>query len=155
MLLQKQQSKVMIWSSPTNSRASLAVSMGEGISSFLQVEHFYLFYVTSSFLVDGNTVISPVGNKISMFDLKNHRLLRNNSFCHTFPSQTCRSETLPVESRFTYTTADISPNGVSLLAANEEGEIHLISLIRWDFTENFCQQLIIFLQPFHSTSVTN
>ena len=41
-----------------------------------------------------------------------------------------RSETLPVESRFTYTTADISPNGVSLLAVNEEGEIHLISLIR-------------------------
>jgi len=25
------------------------------------------------FSPDGNTVISPVGNKISMFDLKNHR----------------------------------------------------------------------------------
>ena len=27
------------------------------------------------FFIDGNTVISPVGNKISMFDLKNHRWL--------------------------------------------------------------------------------
>ena len=40
-----------------------------------------------------------------------------------------RSETLPVESRFSYTTADLAPNGISLLAVNEDGEIHLISLI--------------------------
>ena len=47
-----------------------------------------------------------------MFDLKNHK-----------------SETLPVESRFSYTTMDLSPNGVSLLAVNEDGEVQLISLI--------------------------
>lgn len=64
------------------------------------------------FTPDGNTVISPVGNKISLFDLKNHK-----------------SETLPVESRFNFTTLDLSPNGISLLAANEDGEIVLISLI--------------------------
>jgi len=64
------------------------------------------------FTPDGNTVMSPVGNKVSMFDLKNHK-----------------SETLPVESRFSYTTLDLSPNGVSLLAVNEDGEIQLISLI--------------------------
>lgn len=64
------------------------------------------------FTPDGNTVLSPVGNKVSMFDLKNHK-----------------SETLPVESRFSYTTMDLSPNGVSLIAANEDGEVQLISLI--------------------------
>jgi len=64
------------------------------------------------FSPDGNTVLSPVGNKISLFDLKNHR-----------------SETLPVESRFSYTTADLAPNGITLLAVNEDGEIHFISLI--------------------------
>jgi len=64
------------------------------------------------FSPDGNTVLSPVGNKISLFDLKNHR-----------------SETLPVESRYTYTTADLATNGISLLAVNEDGEIHFISLI--------------------------
>jgi len=47
-----------------------------------------------------------------MFDLKNHK-----------------SETLPVESRFSYTTLDLSPNGISLLAVNEDGEVQLISLI--------------------------
>jgi len=64
------------------------------------------------FSPDGNTVISPVGNKISMFDLKNHR-----------------SSTLPVESRHSYTAADISPSGASLLAVTEEGEVHVISLV--------------------------
>jgi len=64
------------------------------------------------FTPDGNTVLSPVGNKVSMFDLKNHK-----------------SETLPVESRFSYTTMDLSPNGVSLLAVNDDGEVQLISLI--------------------------
>ena len=46
-----------------------------------------------------------MGNKISLFDLKNHK-----------------SETLPVESRFNFTTLDLSPNGISLLAVNEDGE---------------------------------
>ena len=85
------------------------------------------------FTPDGNSVISPVGNKITIFDLKNHK-----------------SETLPIESRFNFTSLDLSPNGIrydklafdmkaslsqylnffsSLLAANEDGEIVLISLI--------------------------
>ena len=64
------------------------------------------------FSPDGNCVLSPVGNKISCFDLKNNR-----------------SSTLPIESRFNYTSLALSPNGVTLLAVNEEGEVHLISLI--------------------------
>ena len=51
------------------------------------------------FSPDGNSVLSPVGNKISCFDLKN-----NNS------------STLPIESRFNYTSVALSPNGVTLLS---------------------------------------
>ena len=64
------------------------------------------------FSPDGNTLFSPVGNKISAFDLKTHK-----------------SQTLNIEGRFDYTTLALSPNGVLLLAANEDGEVHLISLI--------------------------
>ncbi|XP_056631843.1 periodic tryptophan protein 2 homolog [Diorhabda sublineata] len=64
------------------------------------------------FTPDGNSVISPVGNRISIFDLKNNKSL-----------------TLPIESRYNYTALDLSPNGCILLAINEEGEAHLISLV--------------------------
>ncbi|KAJ8974650.1 hypothetical protein NQ317_019887 [Molorchus minor] len=64
------------------------------------------------FTPDGNSVISPVGNRISIFDLKNNK-----------------STTLPVESRFNYNALDLSPNGCTLIAINEEGEAHMISLI--------------------------
>ncbi|XP_044259190.1 periodic tryptophan protein 2 homolog [Tribolium madens] len=64
------------------------------------------------FSQDGNSVISPVGNRISIFDLKNDKVT-----------------TLPIESRFNYTALDLSPNGCSLIAINEEGEAHWISLI--------------------------
>ena len=65
-----------------------------------------------TFSPDGNTLFSPVGNKISAFDLKTHK-----------------SETLNIEGRFDYTTLALSPNGVILLAANTDGEVHLISLV--------------------------
>ncbi|XP_074096167.1 periodic tryptophan protein 2 homolog [Cotesia typhae] len=64
------------------------------------------------FANDGSTLISPVGNRISVYDLKNHK-----------------SSTLPVESRYNYTAIDLSPNGYILVAVNEEGEAHLISMI--------------------------
>ena len=61
---------------------------------------------------DGNALFSPVGNKISVFDLKSHK-----------------SQTLNIEGRHDYTTLALSPNGIILLAANEDGELHLISLV--------------------------
>ena len=64
------------------------------------------------FSPDGNTLFSPVGNKISAFDLKTHK-----------------SETLKIEGRFDYKTLALSSNGAILLAANDDGEIHLISLV--------------------------
>jgi periodic tryptophan protein 2 len=64
------------------------------------------------FTPDGNSVISPVGNRLSIFDLKNDKVV-----------------TLPVESRYNYTALALSPDGCSLIAINEEGEAHWISLI--------------------------
>ncbi|RLU14873.1 hypothetical protein DMN91_012760 [Ooceraea biroi] len=64
------------------------------------------------FTPDGSSVISPVGNRITIYDLKNNK-----------------SMTLPVESRFNYSTIDISPNGSMLVAINADGEAHIISLI--------------------------
>ncbi|XP_049791974.1 periodic tryptophan protein 2 homolog isoform X1 [Schistocerca nitens] len=64
------------------------------------------------FTPDGDSVVSPVGNRITIYDLKNNR-----------------STTLPVESRFNYTTTEISPSGSILISVNEAGEAHLISLI--------------------------
>ncbi|XP_011146002.1 periodic tryptophan protein 2 homolog isoform X2 [Harpegnathos saltator] len=64
------------------------------------------------FSPDGSSVISPVGNRITIYDLKNNK-----------------STTLPVESRFNYVTIDISPNGGMLVAVNADGEIHVISMI--------------------------
>ncbi|XP_043664857.1 periodic tryptophan protein 2 homolog [Vespula pensylvanica] len=64
------------------------------------------------FSPDGSSVISPVGNKISIFDLKNNK-----------------SMTLPIESKYNYTAVDISPDGYLLIAINEEGDAHIISMI--------------------------
>ena len=64
------------------------------------------------FSPDGNALFSPVGNKISVFDLKTHK-----------------TQTLNIEGRHDYTTLALSPNGIILLAANDDGELHLISLV--------------------------
>ncbi|GLV37986.1 uncharacterized protein CBL_07783 [Carabus blaptoides fortunei] len=72
------------------------------------------------FTSDGNSVISPVGNRITIFDLKNNK-----------------SHTLPVESRYNYTTLDLSPNGCTLIAINEEGEAHIISLVSYTIVHRY------------------
>uniref|UniRef100_S4NTU2 No child left behind n=1 Tax=Pararge aegeria TaxID=116150 RepID=S4NTU2_9NEOP len=64
------------------------------------------------FTNDGNCVFSPVGNKITVYNLKQNK-----------------SNTLPVESHFNYTAIDVSPNGSILLAINEKGEAQMISLL--------------------------
>ncbi|BET00247.1 periodic tryptophan protein 2 [Nesidiocoris tenuis] len=64
------------------------------------------------FTKDGNTLISPVGNRIALFDLKN-----NKSYC------------LPVESHYDFTALAISPDSTILIAVNEQGDANLISLI--------------------------
>lgn len=64
------------------------------------------------FSKNGDSVLAPVGNKISIYDLKNNK-----------------SETLPIESRYNYTSIALSPNGVILIAINEDGEADVISLL--------------------------
>ena len=65
-----------------------------------------------TFTTNGDCVVAPVGNKISVYDLKSNK-----------------SETLPIESRYNYTSIALSPNGTILVAINEDGEADLISLL--------------------------
>merc|ERR1712142_1008034 len=39
-----------------------------------------------------------------------------------------RSHTLPIEARSNYTTLALSPNGLILIAAQEDGEVHIINI---------------------------
>ncbi|XP_030559766.1 periodic tryptophan protein 2 homolog [Drosophila novamexicana] len=64
------------------------------------------------FTPDGNSVISPVGNRITVYDLKNNK-----------------SRTLALESRYNYTNIALSPDGSLLIAVNEQGDAHLISMV--------------------------
>uniref|UniRef100_A0A1E1XQK7 Putative wd40-repeat-containing subunit of the 18s rrna processing complex n=1 Tax=Amblyomma sculptum TaxID=1581419 RepID=A0A1E1XQK7_AMBSC len=64
------------------------------------------------FTPDGNTVVAPVGNRLSLFDLRNNK-----------------SETLPIESRYNFTAIDIAPSGFLFIAVNETGEALLCSLV--------------------------
>ncbi|XP_018785089.1 PREDICTED: periodic tryptophan protein 2 homolog [Bactrocera latifrons] len=64
------------------------------------------------FTPDGNSIISPVGNRLSIYDLRNHK-----------------SRTLSLESRYNYVCIALSPDGSLLIAVNEVGEAQLISLI--------------------------
>ncbi|XP_061511187.1 periodic tryptophan protein 2 homolog [Anopheles gambiae] len=64
------------------------------------------------FTPDGYSVISPVGNRITIFDLKNNK-----------------SNTLGIESQYNYTAIDLAPNGCLLVVVNEIGEAQMISMI--------------------------
>lgn len=65
-----------------------------------------------SFSKDGNSVISPVGNRISVFDLKNNK-----------------SETLPVSTTKNISCVGISPNGNLAILIDEDGAAILVSLV--------------------------
>ncbi|XP_037552519.1 PWP2 small subunit processome component [Nematolebias whitei] len=65
-----------------------------------------------NFSKDGNAVISPVGNRISVFDLKNNT-----------------SETLPVSTTKNITCVGLSPNGNLAIVVDEDGAALLVSLI--------------------------
>nr|XP_008174682.1 periodic tryptophan protein 2 homolog isoform X1 [Chrysemys picta bellii] len=64
------------------------------------------------FTPDGNCVISPVGNRITIFDLKNNK-----------------SETLPLATRHNITCVGLSPDGSLAILVDEEGAALLVSLI--------------------------
>ncbi|KAK3099531.1 hypothetical protein FSP39_005884 [Pinctada imbricata] len=64
------------------------------------------------FTPDGNSILSPVGNRLTIFDLKNNK-----------------SQTLPVECCMNITCIALSPDGYTLILATEDGEAYLISLV--------------------------
>ncbi|XP_054635716.1 PWP2 small subunit processome component [Dunckerocampus dactyliophorus] len=65
-----------------------------------------------NFFKDGNAVVSPVGNRISIFDLKNNT-----------------SETLPVSTAKNITSVGVSPDGNLAILVDEDGAALLVSLI--------------------------
>ncbi|TNM93985.1 hypothetical protein fugu_002161 [Takifugu bimaculatus] len=65
-----------------------------------------------NFSKDGNSVISPVGNRISVFDLKNNT-----------------SETLPISTTKNITCVGVSPDGNVAIVVDEDGAALLVSLI--------------------------
>ncbi|XP_056157267.1 PWP2 small subunit processome component [Lampris incognitus] len=65
-----------------------------------------------SFSKDDNSVVSPVGNRVSIFDLKNNK-----------------SETLPVSTNKNITCVGISPDGNLAILVDEDGAALLVSLV--------------------------
>ncbi|XP_053721921.1 PWP2 small subunit processome component [Synchiropus splendidus] len=65
-----------------------------------------------NFSRDGNAVISPVGNRLSIFDLKNNT-----------------SETLPISTTKNITCVGLSPDGNLAIVVDEDGAAVLVSLI--------------------------
>lgn len=67
---------------------------------------------TLQFLPDGNRLVSPVGNKLLIYDLKNSK-----------------SQALDVQVEHNVSHMSVSPNGSLLLLATQNTQIYLISLI--------------------------
>ncbi|XP_053561685.1 periodic tryptophan protein 2 homolog [Bombina bombina] len=73
-----------------------------------------------TFTKDGNSLISPVGNRVSIFHLKN-----NNA------------ETLPLATRCNITCVALSPDGSLGILVDEEGSAILISLVTKSVLNHF------------------
>uniref|UniRef100_A0A8C8AQ47 Periodic tryptophan protein 2 homolog n=1 Tax=Otus sunia TaxID=257818 RepID=A0A8C8AQ47_9STRI len=83
-----------------------------------------------SFTRDGSALISPVGNRISVFDLKNNKC-----------------ETLPLATRLNIVCVGLSPDGSLAILIDEEGAALLVSLIGKCVIHQF-----YFHKPVHSVS---
>ncbi|KAM3935581.1 periodic tryptophan protein 2 homolog [Leptodactylus fuscus] len=83
-----------------------------------------------TFTPDGYSLISPVGNRISVFHLKNNR-----------------AETLPVATRCNITCVALSPDGSLGILVDEEGAALLVSFVTKAVLNNFH-----FQQPVHAVS---
>ncbi|XP_053312786.1 periodic tryptophan protein 2 homolog [Spea bombifrons] len=83
-----------------------------------------------TFAPDGNALISPVGNRLSVFHLKNNK-----------------AETLPLASRCNITQVALSPDGSLGILVDEEGAALLVSLVTKSILNEFN-----FHQPVHSVS---
>ncbi|KAJ1650914.1 U3 snoRNP protein [Dispira simplex] len=68
---------------------------------------------TLAFTPDGNRLATPVGNRVTLFDLVNNK-----------------TETLPIPSSCDISGVTISPNGNLLIAVNSQGMVYLVNLPR-------------------------
>lgn len=83
-----------------------------------------------TFTPDGDSLISPVGNRLSIFHLKNNR-----------------AETLPAATRCNITCVALSPDGSLGILVDEEGAALLISIVTKSVINHFH-----FQQPVHAVS---
>uniref|UniRef100_A0A8B9CCF0 PWP2 small subunit processome component n=1 Tax=Anser brachyrhynchus TaxID=132585 RepID=A0A8B9CCF0_9AVES len=83
-----------------------------------------------SFTRDGSGLVSPVGNRISLFDLKNNKC-----------------ETLPLATRHNIVCVGLSPDGSLAILVDEEGAALLVSLVGKSVIHHFH-----FHKPVHSVS---
>uniref|UniRef100_A0A8C3GDG5 Small-subunit processome Utp12 domain-containing protein n=1 Tax=Cairina moschata TaxID=8855 RepID=A0A8C3GDG5_CAIMO len=83
-----------------------------------------------SFTRDGSSLVSPVGNRISLFDLKNNKC-----------------ETLPLATRHNIVCVGLSPDGSLAILVDEEGAALLVSLVGKSVIHQFH-----FHKPVHSVS---
>ncbi|KIJ06417.1 hypothetical protein PAXINDRAFT_140652, partial [Paxillus involutus ATCC 200175] len=65
------------------------------------------------FTLDGNSVLSPVGNRVSVFDLVNNK-----------------SRTLPFENRKNIAAISLSPDASLLISVDEDGRALLVNFRR-------------------------
>ncbi|XP_047653600.1 periodic tryptophan protein 2 homolog isoform X2 [Phacochoerus africanus] len=65
-----------------------------------------------NFTCDGNSLISPVGNRVTVFDLKNNK-----------------SDTLPLATRYNIKCVGLSPDGRLAIIVDEGGNALLVSLV--------------------------
>eukprot|EP00026_Physarum_polycephalum_P000323 Phypoly_transcript_00323.p1 GENE.Phypoly_transcript_00323~~Phypoly_transcript_00323.p1 ORF type:complete len:955 (+),score=97.26 Phypoly_transcript_00323:2285-5149(+) len=72
------------------------------------------------FTPDGNSLLSPIGNKINVYDLANHT-----------------THTLPVEAPSTIQAFTLSPDGSLLIAIDEDGNAVFVNYIRQCVLDNF------------------
>ncbi|KAG1823502.1 WD repeat protein [Suillus subaureus] len=78
------------------------------------------------FTPDGNTLLSPVGNRVSVFDLVNNK-----------------SRTLPVENRKNIAAIALSPDGNVLVSVDEDGRALLVNFKRGVVLHHFNFQKLV------------
>ncbi|RWS27433.1 Dip2/Utp12 domain and WD-repeat protein-like protein [Leptotrombidium deliense] len=64
------------------------------------------------FSADGNCVLSPVGNKVISYDLKNNK-----------------SQAIPIEADYNFSHLALNPSGTLLLASSERTQLYMCSLL--------------------------
>ena len=71
------------------------------------------------FTADGNSIISPVGNRVAVFDLLKYALYYLSCFLMLIHARSNKSRTLPFENRKNIARIALSPDSNVLLSVDE------------------------------------